>query len=146
MPQESLDDILKEISDFIEVAVANAGKPIKNPITPEIEASLDKLENALHAFQEKMAKEVISSGMNPKDLQASAFTMPEGLTKKQQETWEKAAKLRWDLEGMRYVLNDVIKKSMEPHVLQKSPTGKKRAVTKRRSQFKKMGGDKWKKM
>jgi hypothetical protein len=146
MKNDPIEQILREIGEFLQMAESHAGIPITKPIPPEVEQQLNFLENAVLQFKEKLSKEAASSGINPSELQAGAFRMPEGLTKKQQETWEKAAKLRWDLEGMRYILNDVMAKSKEPYIVQKSPKGKKRAVIQRRSKFKKMGGDKWKKM
>jgi len=146
MKNDPIEEILKEIGEFLQLAETNAGKPITKPIPPNVEQQLEFLENAVYQFKEKISQEAAAQGLTPTELQASAFRMPEGLTKKQQEVWEKAAKLRWDLEGMRYVLMEVFEKSKEPYIVQKSPRGKKRAVTTRRSKFKKMGGDKWQKM
>lgn len=148
MKKDPLDDILREMSDFLQAAQENACKPIKK-VPPEVMNRLNFLENAVLKFKEKVEQDAVRSGMNIAQMKMNPFKMPAHLTDKQKETWLKAVKLRWDAEGMKYVLQQLVDKMRSAatvKVFQKSPKGKKRAVVKRRSKFRKMGGDKWKRM
>lgn len=145
--ENPLDGVLNEIQNFLQKAQEVAGKPI-NPdnITPEVEQRLSKLENAMATYLDKLRSEAVENNIDLKKMEEGTMKMPEGLTKKQQTFWVKAAKLRWDAEGMRFALNRANNSMKESHVIEKTPGGKKRAVIKRKSKFKKMGGDTWKKM
>lgn len=148
MKKDPIDDILREMSEFLQLAQENASKPIKK-IPPDVVERLDFLENAVLQFKEKVESDAKKIGINVDAQNRNPFKIPQNLTEKQKETWLKAVKLRWDAEGIRFVLQklaDKIKAGDTVKVFQKSPKGKKRAVVKRRSKFRKMGGDKWKRM
>ncbi len=144
---DPLDNVIRDVQNLLQKVQENAGKPIdpKN-ITPEVEQRLTNLENAMNAYVEKLKSEATEHNLDQKALNEGVLKMPSGLTKRQQEIWVRAARTRWDAEGLRYALKRAQASVAQPHVMEKSSTGKKRAIIKRRSKFKRMGGDSWKKM
>lgn len=145
--EEPLDNVIRGVQILLQQLQENAGKPIdpKN-ITPEVEERLTKLENAMNAYVEKLKSEAIDQDLDQRKLNEGILKMPPGLTERQQEIWVRAARTRWDAEGLRYALKKAQAAVEQPHIMEQSSTGKKRAIIKRRSKFKKMGGETWKKM
>lgn len=146
MKHDPLDDFLREISEFLEKAQEQAPKQFKESLPAGFEDQLNQLENAVLKFHEKVVTEAHKLGLTDKDIEASSFIMPAGLTPKQQETWRKATQLRWDAEGMKYVLKQIQKRMKEPALTPKTVKQKQKAIIKRRQRFRKMGGDTWQKL
>lgn len=143
-----LDEILKEIAKLLEFAQSHAGQTPKIEDEKAIFEKLDQLEQAMADYQFRMISTFYDQGITSEELAEGQYKIPSGLSAKEKETWRKATQMWWDAEGMKYALQQALKKvKQEEERPTKTETSeeKRKAIKTRLEKFKRLGGKKhWK--
>lgn len=144
---DPLEPILGELAELIEFMQKNASKPMQE-IPKSVERRLEELEGAVRQFKEATEKGLAEAGESRSKAVDRVMHKLDQYPVEQKKLINQSLKLGEDLIVLKVAHEKALKKikKSESKILDKTPPTKKTQV-KRKSKFKKMGGDKsWNKI
>jgi hypothetical protein len=143
MPQEPFRRLIEQIANLLDKAEKNASKPLEGEVDPDSVARLNRAAKAVAALKARAAI-VFQGNENAEKKMEEWMKNPEGRSWAK-KTFEDLLGLGLQALGMKKGLSKACEKKGISKEQQKGE-GKQKAIQRRKSKFKKMGGDKWKRM
>jgi len=145
--QDPLDPILNALSNIMSFMRENAANPQKK-LPPEMEKRLEMLEQNVKRFKEATEKGLEKEGFDLRATKKKVMDEREHYPAKQKRRIEQTLNMGKELIILKTGHDKALQKINVPDTsVQKAPKPTKEKIVKRKSKFKKVGGDKnWNKI
>lgn len=145
--QDPLDPLIDALSNIMSFMRENAGTPLKK-LPPDMEKRLEQLEKNVKRFKEATDRGLEKEGFDLRATKKKVMDEREHFPSKQKRKIEQTLELGKELIILKTGHDKALQKLNAPDSsVQKAPNPSKDKIIKRKSKFKKMGGDKnWNKI
>lgn len=145
--QDPLDPILDALSNIMAFMRENAGS-VQKKLSPDMEKRLQMLEQNVKRFKEATNKGLEKEGFNLIETKKKVMEEREHFPARQKRRIEQTLEMGKELIALKSGHDKALQKINAPHnTVQKAAKPTKEKIIKRKSKFKKVGGDKnWNKI
>lgn len=140
--QDPLDPVLSTLANIMAFLRDNASSP-QSELPPDIEKRLQNLELAVKSFKEATDRGLEQEGFNLIATRKKVMRERDHFPARQKKRIEQTLEMGKELIALKIGHDKALKKIQAPDTsVQKAPKPTKQKIVKRKSKFKKVGGDK----